>query len=597
MTTPATASSLREATSPEALTRARRGLLTAHPDPTRANTPTSGILTDEQLRVLAAHDWAPTRIGALDTNTLTTADPITRVLLAESVREALERCLGAERPHGTYDDTRAGHDAFSRGLVDDYDRGNHHLARASLRLADPGIVTRVGLSHLGLPDTDAPIIDELARASGTNPIVSVLADAALLDLDRCATGRGLRYSRVGTTLMLAAPTEQRLADAIDTVAAAAINTDARLTDVTTQYIDDEKALASVGIDPWTARPSDEPTGQADRILYVGRDGASVHVKAGRVLVDAPGSLPATSVPKNSVTRIVLSGNVGLSAGARSWAMRSGVDVVCLSRRGSYQGALTGANRGAHASRLLAQVALTGDHERRVRLAASLIGAKIRGQIHVLTCIARRDETVHVADTTAHMHAWRRSLADARTLDEIMGIEGACSNAYFDALAACVPADVTFDGRSRRPPRDLPNAALSYGYAILLSECVGALHAVGLEPSLGIAHAPTDKRPSLALDLMEQFRPLLVDQTVMALLRTRKLRPEHGVVEHEAGGVWLGADGKKILVDAYEAACQRSITGALPGYSGSWRRHIAHSAQMLARAIAEHNYQWSGVAWR
>ena len=597
MTTPATASSLREALSPEALTRARRRPLTAHPDPTRTNTPIPGSLTDEQLRVLAAHDWAPPRIAALDTNTLATAEPITRALLAESVRETLERRLTAERPHGTYDDTRAGHDAFSRGLVDDYDHGNHHLARATICPADPGIATRAGLSHLGLPDTDAPTIDELARASDPNPIASVLADAALLDLDRYATGAGLRYSRVGTILLLAAPNEGCLADAIDTVAAAAIGAGARVTDLTTHYVDEEKALASVGIDPWATRPSDEPTGKADRILYVGRDGARVHVKAGRVLVDAPGSLPSTSLPKNSVTRVVLSGNVGLSAGARSWAMRSGVDVVCLSRRGSYQGTLIGANRGAHASRLLAQVALTGDHEQRVRLAASLIGAKIRGQIHVLTRIARRDETVHVADTTAHMHAWRRSLAGARTLDEVMGIEGACSNAYFDALAACVPADVTFDGRSRRPPRDLPNAALSYGYAILLSECVGALHAAGLEPSLGIAHAPTDKRPSLALDLMEQFRPLLVDQTVMALLRTRKLRPEHGVVEAEAGGVWLGGDGKKILVDAYEAACQRSVTGALPGYSGSWRRHIAHAAQMLARAIAEPDYRWSGVAWR
>ena len=597
MTTPATASSLREATSPEALTRARRRLLTAHPDPTRANTPTPGSLTDEQLRVLAASDWVPPRIAALDANTIATADPITRALLAESVRETLERRLAAERPHGTYDDTRAGHDAFSRGLVDDYDHGNHHLARATIRLADPGLVTCAGLSALDVPDADAPIIDELAQASGPNPIASVLADAALLDLDRYATGAGLLYSRVGTALMLAAPSDQRLAEAIDTVAASAIGAGARLTDVTTQYIDEEKALASIGIDPWATRSSDEPTGKADHILYVGRDGARIHVKAGRVLVDAPGSLPAISVPKNCVTRIVLSGNVGLSAGARSWAMRSSVDVVCLSRRGSYQGVLIDANRGAHASRLLAQVALTGDHERRVRLAASLIGTKIRGQIHVLTRIARRDETVHVADTTAHMHAWRRSLADARTLDEIMGIEGACSNAYFDALSGCVPADVTFDGRSRRPPRDLPNAALSYGYAILLSECVGALHAAGLEPSLGIAHAPTDKRPSLALDLMEQFRPLLVDQTVMALLRTRKLRPEHGVVEAEAGGVWLEADGKKILVDAYEAACQRSVTGALPGYSGSWRRHIAHSAQMQARAIAEPDYPWSGVAWR
>ena len=596
MTTPATASSRGEATSPEVLTRARRRLLTAHPDPTRANTPTPGSLTDEQLRVLAAHDWAPPRIGALDTNMIATAGLITRALLAESVREALERRLAAERPHGTYDDTRAGPDAFSRGLVEDYDHGNHHLARATIRVADPGLVTCAGLSALDVPDADAPIIDELARASDPNPIASVLADAALLDLDRYATGRGLRYSRVGTALMLAAPSDQRLAEAIDTVAAAAINTGARLTDVTTQYIDEEKALASIGIDPWATRSSDEPTGQADRILYVGRDGARIHVKAGRVLVDAPGSLPATSVPKNSVTRIVLSGNVGLSAGARSWAMRSGVDVVCLSRRGSYQGTLIGA---------------TGERMPVGSSRKSPSAATVSGASAWPPASSTRKSAAKSTSSPASPDAMKPCMSPirprtctrggapsrARALDEVMGIEGACSNAYFDALSACVPADVTFDGRSRRPPRDLPNAALSYGYAILLCECVGALHAAGLEPSLGIAHAPTDKRPSLALDLMEQFRPLLVDQTVMALLHTRKLRPEHGVVEAEAGRVWLGSDGKKILVDAYEAACQRSVTGALPGYSGSWSRHIAHSAQMLARAIAEPDYQWSGVAWR
>lgn len=250
-----------------------RRLLTVSPDPTGPNAVTQGSLTDEQLRLLAASDWVPPRIAALDTSTLTTADPITRALLVESVRETLERCLAAERPHGTYDDTRAGHDAFSRGLVEDYDHGNHHLALATIRVADPGLVTCAGLSALDVPDADAPIIDELARASDPNLIVSVLADAALLDLDRYATGRGLRYSRVGTALMLAAPNEQRLADAIDTVAAAAIGAGARLTDVTTQYIDEEKALASIGIDPWATRSSDEPTGQADRILYVGRDGA------------------------------------------------------------------------------------------------------------------------------------------------------------------------------------------------------------------------------------------------------------------------------------------------------------------------------------
>ena len=224
MTTLATTSSLREATSPEALTRARRRLLTAHPDPTRANTPTPGSLTDEQLRLLAASDWVPPRIAALGANTIATADAITRALLAESVRESLERRLTTERPHGTYDDTRAGHDAFSRGVVKDYDHGNHHLARATICPADPGLVTRAALSALGLPDTDATIIDELAQVSDPNPIASVLADAALLDLDRYAAGRGLRYSCVGTALMLAAPSEQRLADTIDTVVAASSKT-------------------------------------------------------------------------------------------------------------------------------------------------------------------------------------------------------------------------------------------------------------------------------------------------------------------------------------------------------------------------------------
>ena len=592
MTQPATTSFMRDACTPEALTRARRRLLTA------SASLGSHSLTDAQLRELASDQWTAPDLARLDARTIAEATPITRALLAETVTEALGRLIAIERPNGSYDDTPDGHDAFTRQVTDDYDHGNHHLARAVLRPSHLERVTGDALAGLGLGNEAEPITRELAdTANPDDPIVRALTDAALLEIDRRATGRGLQYSRVGTTLILAAPTKRCLDEAIDAVAGAAVTLGARIGDLTTQHIDADAALASIGIDHAPPREKNTPANQADRILYVGRDGARIHIKAGRLLVDGGGGIPATSLPKNNVGRIVLSGNVGLSAGARSWAMRSGIDVVCLSRRGSYQGSLVGAGRGTHASRLLAQIDLARDEARRLDLAAALIGAKIRGQIHVLTRIARRDPGLHLADTTAHMHRWRRSLADARTINDIMGIEGACSTAYFDALGACVPADVPFDGRSRRPPRDLPNAALSYGYAILLGECVGALHSAGLDPTLGIAHAPTDKRPSLALDLMEEFRPLLVDQAVMALLRTRRLRPEHASIEPESGGVWLGAEGKKVLVDAYEAGAQRSVTGALPGYSGSWRRHITHSAQMLARAIAEPDYQWRGIVWR
>ena len=519
MTTPATASSLREATSPEALTRARRRLLTAHPDPTRANTPTPGSLTDEQLRVLAAHDWAPPRIAALDTNTIATAAPITRALLAESVRETLERRLTTERPNGAYDDTRAGHDAFSRGLVEDYDHGNHHLARATIRVADPGLVTCAGLSALDVPDADAPIIDELARASAPNTIASVLADAALLNLDRYATGRGLRYSRVGTALMLAAPTEQRLADAIDTVAAAAINTGARLVDVTTQYIDEEKALASIGIDPWATRSSDEPPAKptaSSTSAVIAR--ASMSKRAA-----SSSTRPARCQPPpclKTASRASSCPETSACPPARARGRCAVASMSCACRGEAPTKAPSSAPTGERTP--------VGS-SRKWPSSATVSGASAwppassarKSVAKSTSSPASPDATKPcTSPTRPRMHAWRRSLAGARTLDEVMGIEGACSNAYFDALSGCVPADVTFDGRSRRPPRDLPNAALSYGYVILLSECVGALHAAGLEPSLGIAHAPADKRPSLALDLMGQFRPFLVDQTVMALLRAQ-----------------------------------------------------------------------------
>ena len=176
MTTPATASSLREAPSPEALTRARRRLLTAHPDPTRANTPTPGSLTDEQLRFLAAHDWAPPRIAALDTNTLTTADPITRALLAESVRETLERRLATERPYGTYDNTRAGHDAFSRVscpgycgecLRPDWRFGMSGQRKYSMELRERA--TRMALEARADPSRRRGAIKRIGGQLGINP--------------------------------------------------------------------------------------------------------------------------------------------------------------------------------------------------------------------------------------------------------------------------------------------------------------------------------------------------------------------------------------------------------------------------------------------
>ena len=356
------------------------------------------------------------------------------------------------------------------------------------------------------------LLAAITHTSHEPQLVDALRSAALAPIDNAMTDAGHGYARCGQWILICEPDDARLDAAVALLVATLAARGLLLDGSRTQTASFDEEFCHLGTDYTATAPaprttSATPEASADRIVYVGKDGTRIHVAKGRLLVDSASGVPQMSLPQRSVTRIVLTGNVGLSAGARSWALRNGVNVVCLSRRGAYQGQLVNTAATGNAARLLAQASYATDETAKLPLARAIVNAKIRNQIHVLNRIARRDPAQHLADTAARMRAWREETAHAADTDELMGIEGAASAAYFDALAMCAPPSVDFNGRSRRPPLDVPNAALSYVYAILLGECVGALHAVGLESSLGVLHAPTDKRPSLALDLMEEFRPL------------------------------------------------------------------------------------------
>lgn len=244
MTQPTTASFMRDASTPDALTRARRRLLA-----NSAGIAVGQMLSGDQLCELADPDWTPPVIENIDTHVIECADPILRALLSESLSDTLARLLALERPHGSYDDTPDGHEAFTRTVLEDYEHGNQYLARATLRPAQTDRVVLLGLECLGIPADALTIMGELARASNpADAINRALADAAFLDLDRYASGQGLPYSRVASTLVLAAPTEERLGEAIDAVAGAAVTLGVRICDLATQHVDADAILASIGID-------------------------------------------------------------------------------------------------------------------------------------------------------------------------------------------------------------------------------------------------------------------------------------------------------------------------------------------------------------
>jgi len=334
-----------------------------------------------------------------------------------------------------------------------------------------------------------------------------------------------------------------------------------------------------------------------RCVYLGMQGCGARIADGRLIVESRDDEELLDIPAGHVERIVCFGAIGVSAGLRSWALNSGVDIALLSRRGTYLGELRSANDGRRIARLRAQLRACDDPTAWLPFARSVVEAKLRKQVVVLQRANRRE--THEAVGTAGVYITRMTamLGEAIERDGLMGVEGTSARAYFEALGALVPPELAFTGRSRRPPLDLVNSALSFGYALLLAETISATVAAGLEPSAGMLHADIDSRPSLALDLMEEFRPLVVDQIVLSAARRGELRPEHARHDEERGGVLLTKAGRDVLLTRYERRMLQTTRGALPGFSGTLRAHLYRQAQRLAAWIEYRDDPWTGLSWR
>ena len=262
----------------------------------------------------------------------------------------------------------------------------------------------------------------------------------------------------------------------------------------------DEGFAFLGVDFGPRYPPslDANAAEPDRkVLYVGKQGSRIRVTNGRVIVEKD-ETELLSVPVTEVSRMVCFGSVAISAGARTWALTNDIDVVLASRRGSYQGAIVNDRWPARASRVRAQLALSGS-AREIELARRVVSAKIGHQVTVLRKFGRRQHADETKDAIHQMKQLERMIPDANTRDELMGLEGAAAKAYWPQVGELMPEGMGFTVRSRRPPMDVANSALSYLYTILLGECITALHAAGLDPDLGVLHAQDDRRPSLALE--------------------------------------------------------------------------------------------------
>ncbi len=330
-------------------------------------------------------------------------------------------------------------------------------------------------------------------------------------------------------------------------------------------------------------------------VYINHQGSLVRTRGDRLVVtDGDESLLRLSLRR--VRQVVCYGRVGFTTAFLHRAVERGIEVVLLTEQGTLGGRLTAPSTSDPSARR-AQYRAADDPPRARRLATGFVHGKIDNMRVTLLRTARRQDDAAAAVAADRLATSADELATAPALDTVLGLEGSATRHYFQALVSIVDPIWVFTSRQRRPPPDPINSMLSYGYTLLCHEAVAALEAAGLDPMVGFLHQHRWGRPALALDLMEEFRPVTVDVAVWRCVSARQVRPEQFSTEDPALGCRMGADAKHTFLAAYERRMLTLTTHQESGRRVSFRVALSLQAKALARTLLDPSEPYLPLRWK
>ena len=317
-----------------------------------------------------------------------------------------------------------------------------------------------------------------------------------------------------------------------------------------------------------------------RPVYVTTQGATVKVSGGRLIV---ATREATIAERRlvDVSQVCVVGNVQVTTQALRALWRQGATVIWLSYGGWFEGVTHGPTNGNVTLRRRQVIASTHGLPQAREL--------IRGKIHNQRVFLRRNaKTPLGAQTLRSLKDLETAASEARSVPELLGIEGAAARTYFTDFHSLLTdrgsyrAEFKANGRERRPPPDPVNAVLGFCYSLLTKDLVAILIGVGLDPYLGVLHRPRYGRPALALDLSEEFRALVAESVTILCFNNGEL-DESSFTRHSLG-VQLTPTGRKAVIRAHERRLDSQLTHPVFGYGVSYRRAMDIQARLLAASI-------------
>jgi len=316
-------------------------------------------------------------------------------------------------------------------------------------------------------------------------------------------------------------------------------------------------------------------------LYVTESGSRIEKEYRRVLVTNADDKVLLSVPLVHVTDVVAVGSVGVTTQAMLSLLEAGVSFSIISRAGKLLGRLVPPAEGNIFLRRK-QYQRAADPAFCLPIAKAIALGKLKNQRTVAKRLCRAHPELPKTNIEKITTAIKQAEHE-QNLDGLRGHEGQGAKAYFRIFRAALREDWEFEKRSRRPPADPANALLSFGYSLLTQNMMTALEVVGLDPYDGFFHADVYGRPALALDLMEEFRALIVDSVVLTVINKRIITPEE-FDPVEGGGYHLKQRAMKKFLMQYNARLQTTAIHPLAGRAITYQKCFEVQARQLRRVI-------------
>lgn len=280
---------------------------------------------------------------------------------------------------------------------------------------------------------------------------------------------------------------------------------------------------------------------------------------------------------------------GASPALMGACARNGIQLVFLTPRGRFLARVCGQEQGNVLLRK-EQYRLSDDLEKSCRIARNFIFGKVYNQRWVLERTLRdhrmRVDSAALESASQALAGLLPAIETETDLDALHGLEGEASVRYFrvfDEMILNQKADFLFDSRNRRPPTDNMNALLSFAYVLLSNDCASALESVGLDSYVGFMHRDRPGRTSLALDLMEELRAPMADRLCITMVNNRVLQDKH-FERQESGAVFLGEDGRKLFLSAWQNKKKEEITHPYLKEKMAWGLVPYVQSLLLARCL-------------